>query len=831
MESSESRTNHQAHWQPTQSDSFLGQLSPLQSTVTDEYNLSTIVSLSTSFNGPQSTSEGTSNSQQDFLYPTRLIQYGFGEPVLRLTHQAKMRSHGGAFYDDDESYSTADAFNLSTNPDASITIYLDFTGADLSETNWSEGENGANSLPAYSLDNDFTTFSEEERNSIIEIWMRVSADYAPWDVNITTKEPSEDQLTRTSLSDSTYGTTALITSNTPSTLIPGAGGVAYVGVFDNIYEGTFYNLDAYKPALVFADRVGSAKGVAETASHEIGHNLGLSHDGTGSLDYYTGFGDNPGWAPIMGVGFYKNRTTFGRASDYPDGNQNENDILLISQEGLTYWDASTEEDNSFSGATQLNFNTESSGFSSAYFTSSIDLTSADGDSSFPDVDFYQFSAQANNAVDISVSNALLSSIGSENNVDKLTNWEGNLLPVISIYDENQSLISHHRTTSSVNSFSYTPDASGTYYLSIRADDDPEDGSPIWGNLGGYELQVSYEGDSGDDDTGDDDITLTAIEEIGNLYLSRNSAGDLYVNTPSGDPIAVNDLNGSPWPYNLYDNIYIASGAETINGNDYFAYVNNSGNNDQIFLIELDSSTLNDGSITAYYSAYYEEGGDDYYQQEILFGQDFDQDGNIGSPSDLEIIEENGSLYVYKDNNEDIYISDPTNSEDASPVTFETGLPLKELDEWSFEIKVAEIIEGNKMIAYTNLATGDILSYQVDDSNVVENIAYYTKDTYTFYEQEDAFDYDFNNDGDIGTTPLTIIEESGDLYLYKDTDENIFMSIPSGEPIQVFQPKESGSLEAGEPLKDYGSGSGLYAKAAENLNGINKIGLVSDSDNQ
>ena len=95
--------------------------------------------------------------------------------------------------------------------------------------------------------------------------MRVSADFAPWDVNITTKEPSEDQLTRTSLSDSTYGTTALITSNTPSTLIPGAGGVAYVGVFDNIYEGTFYNLDAYKPALVFADRVGSAKGVAETA--------------------------------------------------------------------------------------------------------------------------------------------------------------------------------------------------------------------------------------------------------------------------------------------------------------------------------------------------------------------------------------------------------------------------------------------------------------------------------------------------------------------------------------------------------------------------------------
>ena len=32
---------------------------------------------------------------------------------------------------------------------------------------------------------------------------------------------------------------------------------------------------------------------------------------------------------------------------------------------------------------------------------------------------------------------------------------------------------------------------------------------------------------------------------------------------------------------------------------------------------------------------------------------------------------------YKDNNEDIYISDPTNGEDE-PSTFATGLPLKEL---------------------------------------------------------------------------------------------------------------------------------------------------------
>ena len=828
LASAQLSTRHLAPWQETQNDSFFGRFSPLKPSVQEGYNINTSGSLEALFNTPKSIPRNPSNRQPDFLYPTGSVESGLGKSVIRIAPQGKSRSNGGTFYDIGESYSTADAFDLSTNPDSSITIYLNFKGADLSETSWSEGENGLNSLPSYSIDNDFTTFSEEERNSIIEIWKRVSADYAPWDVNITTKEPSEDKLTRTNLSDSTYGTTALITSDTPTTYRPDAGGLAYVGVFDNIYEGNFYNLDAYKPALVFADRIGSAKGIAEATSHEIGHNLGLSHDGTSTEGYYTGFGDSPGWAPIMGVGYYKNRTTFGRASDYPDGNQSENDFSLIGQEGLTYWDASTEEDNSFSGATQLNFTTQSSGLSSAYFTSSIDLTSADGESSWPDVDFYQFSAEANNTVDVSVSNALLSSIGSENNVDKLTNWEGNLLPVISIYDESQSLISHHRTTSSVNSFSYTPEVSGTYYLAIRADDYPADGSPIWGNLGGYELQVTHE--AGDDN---EDTALTAIEEIGNLYLLQNSAGDLFVKTPTGEPISVITSSGTPWPYDFGDNIYVASGAERINGTDYFVYVNNSGSEaDQLFLMELDSYTLNNGSITANFINSYLEGEDGYLEQENLFGQDFDLNGNIGNSSNLEVIEEIGSLYAYTDENGEIYINNPTEDANKSPVLFSTGLPLVQLDEWSFEIKAAEIIEGNKQIAYINLGSGDLLKYEIDDSNIVSDMAYYTQDTYTFFDQEVAFDHDFNNDGILGAaSPLTIIEESGDLYLYKDIDQNIFMGIPNAEPMQVFQPKESGSLEPGEPLRDDESQSGNYAKAAENLKGINQIGLVNASNNQ
>ena len=43
----------------------------------------------------------------------------------------------------------------------------------------------------------------------------------------------------------------------------------------------------YKPSLVFPDMLGMGiKNIAEAISHEAGHSLGLSHDGTASTGYY-----------------------------------------------------------------------------------------------------------------------------------------------------------------------------------------------------------------------------------------------------------------------------------------------------------------------------------------------------------------------------------------------------------------------------------------------------------------------------------------------------------------------------------------------------------------
>ena len=107
--------------------------------------------------------------------------------------------------------------------------------------------------------------------------------------------------------------------------------MAYVGVFD-------YTSDRYKPALTFADRFSNnSKNIAEATSHEIGHNLNLRHDSViNGASYYTGTSDIE-WAPIMGVGYYKGRTTFGKTGDYINANNDENDFDLIASEGLTWW--------------------------------------------------------------------------------------------------------------------------------------------------------------------------------------------------------------------------------------------------------------------------------------------------------------------------------------------------------------------------------------------------------------------------------------------------------------------------------------------------------------
>ncbi|MBN9693228.1 MAG: PKD domain-containing protein [Verrucomicrobia bacterium] len=226
----------------------------------------------------------------------------------------------------------AEAFQLHSRPGAKRTIYLDFNGERMTDNAWAFFYNGGAEIVAAPYDSDGkpTTFNDTERSRIIQVWQRVAEDFAPFDVDVTTELTSEDQLTRSDAADDVYGVRVLVS---PLTSIFGNyGGVSYVGTFNEIG-------DFRKPSLVFSDALGvsNPKNIAEAASHEAGHALGLSHDGViGGTAYFAGNGSGEtGWAPIMGVGYSRNLTQWSRG-EYTNANNTQDDLAVMITYGLSH---------------------------------------------------------------------------------------------------------------------------------------------------------------------------------------------------------------------------------------------------------------------------------------------------------------------------------------------------------------------------------------------------------------------------------------------------------------------------------------------------------------
>ena len=99
----------------------------------------------------------------------------------------------------------------------------------------------------------------------------------------------------------------------------GYGGVGYVNSFTNSIVNTVY---------VFSDNLAkTARYIGEAASHEAGHTLGLYHDGQDpTTEYYQGHGN---WAPIMGVGYYKQLTQWSQG-EYADADNQNDDLAMIA---------------------------------------------------------------------------------------------------------------------------------------------------------------------------------------------------------------------------------------------------------------------------------------------------------------------------------------------------------------------------------------------------------------------------------------------------------------------------------------------------------------------
>ncbi|GAA5105117.1 hypothetical protein GCM10023339_00690 [Alloalcanivorax gelatiniphagus] len=216
----------------------------------------------------------------------------------------------------------SDVLDLSSSPGSARTIYLDFTGDTTTGTAWNKTYGTTITSPAYSMSSPAdAAFDEVERAAIHLAWRTVAEDFAPFDVNVTTRDPGSDALVRSSSSDTRYGARVVITSTNAVGTECGCGGVAYLGVFDKTGGGY------HQPAWVFTNGSGlNGYNVAQTISHEVGHNFGLHHDGTSTSPYYTGA---KGWAPLMGASYNKRLSQWSNGQ-YAGATNKEDDLAIIA---------------------------------------------------------------------------------------------------------------------------------------------------------------------------------------------------------------------------------------------------------------------------------------------------------------------------------------------------------------------------------------------------------------------------------------------------------------------------------------------------------------------
>ena len=220
-------------------------------------------------------------------------------------------------------YPNAQTFLLHSRPGATRKVYLDFTGHTTTGTPWNGAWNNPTfTTPPFSLDADTANVSNAEHAAIQTVWRRMAEDFAGFDVDVTTEDPGLDGLLKTSGGDLNYGMRVIFGPDQNAT---GAGGVAFVGSFGSVRAPTQTDI----PCFVFADSGASAKFMTEAGSHEVGHTVGLLHDGTATEGYFGGHGTGAGsWAPIMGVGYYKDIVQWSKG-EYTGANNTQDDLTVI----------------------------------------------------------------------------------------------------------------------------------------------------------------------------------------------------------------------------------------------------------------------------------------------------------------------------------------------------------------------------------------------------------------------------------------------------------------------------------------------------------------------
>lgn len=220
-------------------------------------------------------------------------------------------------------------------PSAAAVIYLDFDGQVVTGTQWNVSYNSPtiNAAPG-----------NKTAAEITQIWQAVADDFGPFNISVTTVESRfqaapPNRRIRVIITP----TSRWFTAN--SSVI----GVAYLNSFVWSGDTPCWSFDSFTTPSVTAD----------TISHEVGHTLGLRHDGKGSQDYYFGFeNDFVSWNPIMGGGANVKLTQWSRG-EYRQATQQEDDLAIIANATNGFGVRGDDKGDTLATAAALGFQTGS----------------------------------------------------------------------------------------------------------------------------------------------------------------------------------------------------------------------------------------------------------------------------------------------------------------------------------------------------------------------------------------------------------------------------------------------------------------------------------------
>jgi hypothetical protein len=335
-----------------------------------------------------------------------------------------------------------------SNSSAQATVYLDFDGQTVKGTAWNWDD--AIYAKAAGLSSRIVT----------EIFNRTAEDFRIFNLNITTdssvfkKAPTAKRMR------------IIVTPTSKWYGDESAAGVSFINSFT-------WGDDT--PAWVFTDLLqNNAKYIAEAASHEIGHTLGLQHQSRYSKDcelmdeYAEGKGTGEiGWAPIMGVVYYKNLTLWTIGTNIEGCSVIQNDISIISNGFSQIGLRKDEHGNSKEKSTNLIVTQNNFGANGIINNST-------------DVDFFKI---------VLTRRMKLSAKIAPSNVGQY-NAGANLDLFLTLISSTGDTIDRYNPKSLLNAFLDTVLAPGTYYFGV--DGTGNQNVSDYGSVGLYALSGSLE---------------------------------------------------------------------------------------------------------------------------------------------------------------------------------------------------------------------------------------------------------------------------------------------------------------------------------------------------